>query len=129
MTAVDVTDIMTPVIQAIGVAVAGVVTMVLTQAVGLFKLWLQRQIVTGAVQTSASGIALSVRRGDMSLQDLHSDNAVVTTAAQAALARVPNAAADLGTTPAIATEMLLGAVERSFPPPSAVTADRTPSAG
>lgn len=107
-------EIFEPVVQSLSLAIAGLITFGFAQLVAILRARMNRDAIIGAVGTAAGALAIAVKSGVVSVDDLHPQNPVILQAATAALARVPDARDAVGTTSQTAAQMMIGVVGRAF---------------
>jgi len=135
MTTIDLSPIITPILQVIGLVIAGVIAAYVPKAIAAFmartgvQMTAQQQAtVLGAAQTAAGRIETLLDQRALAVAEVKTDNPTVVQLAQEAVAAVPLAAAALGVTPEGIARIIVGKVDtlaRVAPP----AGPATPSAG
>lgn len=127
---VDISSVLTPLAQLVGIVAVGALPLIANRAVKLFEAkthiqltQAQQDTVRGAVATAAGAVDNLVSRGLMGVHDVHIDNPRVRALATTALNAVPDAAASFGLTVPDVAHMIVGKVGQVFgDPPEAVPA-------
>lgn len=120
---VDISAVLTPVAQLVGIVVVGVLPLIANRAVKLFEAKTHMQLtqaqqdtVHAAVATAAGAVDNLVSRGLMGVHDVHVDNPRVREFAAKALNAVPQAAAAFNLTVPDVAHMIVGKVGQVISP-------------
>jgi len=115
MNSVDLSPLITPILGALGLVLAGLLTLIANKAINalqtrnLIHLTAQQQAaVVGAMSTGAGILMARVARGVVPLEHVNVTSAEVANLAREAIARVPDYASALGVTEESAAAMLVG---------------------
>jgi hypothetical protein len=118
MTTIDLSPIITPILQVIGLVIAGVIAAYVPKAIAAFmartgvQMTAQQQAtVLGAAQTAAGRIETLLDQRALAVAEVKTDNPTVVQLAQEAVAAVPLAAAALGVTPEGIARIIVGKVD------------------
>jgi hypothetical protein len=127
MTAAELAPIIQAIIAAIALAMTTLVGIYVPKAIAAFTTRTgiqltdqQRATVMGAATTAAGIIRTQLDQGVLKLEHITVDNPAVLAQAQAAIARVPDAAAALSKSVPSMAETIVGLVDTSPKPPTIV---------
>lgn len=120
MSTLDLTPIVQPILETIGLMIAGLIAAYVPKAIAAFQARTgimltdqQRATMLGAVQTAAGAIETRLDQGLMHVAHVNVSDPTVLAEARAALDAVPATAASLGMTEAGVAKMIVGAVDTS----------------
>jgi hypothetical protein len=126
MASLDLSPILTPIFQVVGIAVSGIIAIYIPKALAAFQARTgiqlteqQRATVLGAVQTAAGTLETKLDQGVVNVAQIHIEDASVREQAQKAINAVPNAMASLGMTPDSVARMIVGKVDTAAHGPDA----------
>ena len=128
----DLSPILTPIIQIVGIVVGVLVTAYVPIAIAAFQKRTgieltaqQRATVLGAVQTAAGTLETKLDQGVMRVSQVHVEDAEVRDQAQKAINAVPDAMNALGMTPDSVARIIVGKVDTAAHGPDAAAAATT----
>ena len=120
MTAADLAPIIQAITAGIAALIAALIAVYVPKAIAAFERRTgvqvtdqERAAVMGAVTTAAGLLQTKLDQGLIKISDITPASPEVQTAAQAALNRVPDSAANQGTTPSAAAAMIVARVDTS----------------
>lgn len=121
MNSIDLSPIMTPLIQTVGIILGIVLPALAGWAINeLRKRGIvnvneqQTNAIKGAIGTSVGMLVTRVAQGAVKLERISIDNPEVRALAQRVIDKVPQAAADQGFTPETAAEMIVGGLGQAI---------------
>jgi len=117
-TALNLQPILQPILEVIGLAIAGIITAYVPKAIAAFEartgLQLtaqQKDTIRGAVQTAAGEVETLIDQKALAVANVKISDPAIQAKAQAAISAVPSAMSALGMTPAGVAKMIVGAVD------------------
>jgi len=115
---VDLQSILQPILEVIGLTIAGIITAYLPKAIAAFEARTgvqlsaqQKDTIRGAVQTAAGEIETQIDQKVLSVANVKISDPAIQAKAQAAISAVPGAMSALGMTPASVAKMIVGATD------------------
>lgn len=115
MTAADFAPIFQALIAGVAMLLTGLIAVYVPKAIAAFEARThialtqqQREAIRGAAMTQAGLIETALQQGVLKLSQIRPDTPEMLAQARAALARVPESAAAVGTTPAAMSAIIVG---------------------
>ena len=130
MTAIDLSPILTPLVQLAGLALAGFASWALSQVAAHYKISTQSALFQNVLGAVDRGIAYgqTVVAAKASNVTINTSNAVAAEAANYVISKMPDALAKLGMTPAHVADLVTARLPQPISVPAATAATPAPAA-